>query len=194
MSEFSYVYLYKQKFARHQAISLSRVRERFAIKWKLMNSLVDRRDVLSRTEGGIIQRRHLPVAEWIWSSSPISDSRRKVLYGDAVISCRKAVISGGPRQVLPRRAAIPAVNLTSVFSTSAFVPARSTMRFRPRASHFICLILGRCVPRFSRARGRIYRWPRSLFSLNARGIHVIDFISYMSHARSPFWKTDSFDV
>lgn len=86
---------------------------------------------------GLIEGRDLPVAEWIWSSSPISDSRRKVLYGDAVISCRKAVISGGPRQVLPRRAAIPAVDLTSVFSTSAFVPARSTTR-RPRASHFIC--------------------------------------------------------
>lgn len=161
-----------------------------------MNSLVNRSDGLSRPEGEIIQKMHLPVAEWIWSSSPISDSRRKVLYGDAVISCRKAVISGGPRQVLPRRAAIPAVNLTSVFSTSAFVPARSTM-CRPRASHFICLnrFLASAYFRFHHAKlcaRRIYRG-RSLFSLNAHGTHVIDFVFYVSHARSPFWKTDSFD-
>ena len=84
------------------------------------------------------QKKHLPVVEWIWSNSPINDIKRKVLYGDTVISCRKAVISGGPRQVLFRRAAIPAVNLTSAFLTSAFVPARSAT-CRLRASHFICL-------------------------------------------------------
>lgn len=84
------------------------------------------------------QEKHLPVVEWIWKSNPISDTKRKVLYEDTVISCRKAVISGGPRQMLSRRAAIPAVNLTSAFLTSAFVPARSAT-CRLRVSHFICL-------------------------------------------------------
>lgn len=146
----------------------------------------------------LIDDQHIPpVAEWIWSSSPISDSRRKVLYGDAVISCRKAVISGGPRQVLPQRAAIPAVNLTSVFLTSAFVPARSTTCC-PRASHFICLnlILVQYVSSFSPRETVCMRAEdnrgRSLFSLNAHGTHVIDFVLRVSRARSPFWKTDSF--
>lgn len=102
--------------------------------------------------------------------------------------------------MLPRRAAIPAVNLTSVFSTSAFVPARSTTRC-PRASHFICLILpilGRSTYlRFHRAetgRGDDIAWPITVFPLTLTGLHVIDFVFRMSRAlRSPFWKTDSFE-
>jgi len=68
----------------------------------------------------------------------MSEARRKVLYGDAAISRRKAVISGDPRQVFPRRAAIPAVNRsTCAFSTSSsFVSVGSTTRGR-RVSHLI---------------------------------------------------------
>lgn len=95
---------------------------------------------------------HIPVAKWICSSSPISEARRKVLrivYGDAVvISRRKAVISGDPRQVLPRRAAIPAVNRTPALSTCSVVSVESpTARDAARVSHFISL------SRFSRPSG-----------------------------------------
>lgn len=132
------------------------------------------------------QEKHLPVVEWIWSSSPISDTKKKVLYGDTVISCRKAVISGGPRQVLSRRAAIPAVNLTSAFLTSAFVPARFATCWL-RASHFICLcrFLSNSNLRFHHVKVVGDRGLRvninSLFVLIIHQINVIHFVFYVVH-------------
>lgn len=122
------------------------------------------------------------------------------------MSCRAAVISGGPRQVLPRRAAIPAVKLTSAPSTSAFVPARSATRFAPsRASHLIqsdlpiavLLAASRSVSR-SREKGRLpilgCVCVSSLFSLIACGTHVTPILFFLvarTRVRPPSSKCDA---